>query len=563
MRFWLFALALALLPGCDVATAALILGSQDKSSSDDGPPLPAVDPDFPEPKFKAWVAQIADAPTERDDLIAANGNPDTSWTFLGDFSVTETFDPDNVALGPFNAILIQVGSIQNYDLDCVEILDANNAVVEYASGTPYSNLVNNELEILGPPDGVPAVTNAQGAIRAFIFTLYTGPIDKFRINGHPPQAPAPGDIITVGNYTSALSERPGGMAIASNGVIHLTLSVGDTARLVRYNLAGTFQDDVEISPDIVAVGNGSHSVALDSAGVIFTACSIGAGTVQVRRFETDLSGANVAGFSSGANNDRVEHNSIAVDGSGFVIVVGGMNSLLSGRNHWRVKLPDTVDILNDPPAWQSSTSLDGSTTTTYWHAVTTDAGGDIFTTGDLSSGLLGTIEVYTAHFNSAGAAQWADQLGDGETPSDLGHAIALDSAGNIYVAGSAGTDTDGKDGMLIRYTSGEVFSQEAEYIGPAGSDDEILDIAVDPADGSIYAVGYEGVAGQGENWWIRKYVYNAPFNEFNTVWTRTHHGGFGHDRAVSCAISGNNLVVAGYETNSTGETKLVLRVYEK
>jgi hypothetical protein len=95
------------------------------------------------------------------------------------------------------------------------------------------------------------------------------------------------------------------------------------------------------------------------------------------------------------------------------------------------------------------------------------------------------------------------------------------------------------------------------FNGAANGDDEILDIALD-TDGSIYAVGYETVSGQGQNIWVRKYDTNL-----NPVWTRTHDGGVGNDRAISVAIHGDQVVVAGYETVSGGLTKFVLRVYQK
>ena len=78
------------------------------------------------------------------------------------------------------------------------------------------------------------------------------------------------------------------------------------------------------------------------------------------------------------------------------------------------------------------------------------------------------------------------------------------------------------------------------------------------ADGSVYAVGYETVSGQGQNWWVRKYDVNL-----SPVWTRTHDGGVGDDCALSVAIHGDQVVVAGFETVSGGQTKLVLRVYAK
>jgi len=129
-----------------------------------------------------------------------------------------------------------------------------------------------------------------------------------------------------------------------------------------------------------------------------------------------------------------------------------------------------------------------------------------------------------------------------------------------------GTDTNGKDGILRRYTSddGTPTTNNSIILASVG-DDEILDIAVEESGGTdyVYVVGYETVSGQGENMVVRKYRFDTTFNLFFPVWTRTHHGGFGNDRAVSCALSENNLVVAGYETDSGGLTKLVLRVYAK
>jgi len=572
---------LVLLSGCDVATVAILMSGNDSSSSDDAAPLPAPVPPtvgFGEPIFKAYIAQFPDANAaalEREALAAAKGipvlQPAGPWTFLGNAAATFIFDP-LAAPGSFNAILIQVSSYENFNLDCVEIFDTQGTVVEYASAPTYSNLVTDETKFLGPPDADPAITAAVANDEcAFIFTRYTNPIDRFRINSQGLTQPAaPGDLIAVGGggfqNPSNGNERPGGMAIDADGLIHLTLSVGDTIRLARFDPAGVFVDDVEVSSDLATAG--SHSVALNDSGVIFTAASIQAGVIQVRRFESDLTPGGLAGFTSTLGSDRVEHNSIAVDSSGFVIVVGGMNSLIQGRNHWRIKLPDTV---SGTPVWQFSNPLDATNPTTYWHAVTTHTvttgeDDDIFTTGDLNSGLLGTLTVYTAGFDFDGDPLWDEAFDDGDAPSDVGHAIEVDASGDVYVGGMVGTDTNGKDGILRRYTSddGTPTTNNSIILASVG-DDEILDIAVEESGGTdyVYVVGYETVSGQGENMVVRKYRFDTTFNLFFPVWTRTHHGGFGNDRAVSCALSENNLVVAGYETDSGGLTKLVLRVYAK
>jgi hypothetical protein len=563
MKPWLFVLALALLPGCDVATVALVMSGNDDSSSDDEAPAPLPHPGFQEPVSQVWIANIPDstiADEEDFNIAAAGGNPLSvddggRWTKLGtDLLTTDTFDPA-AAAGTFNAILIQTSSKMNFFLDSVEVLDANNLVVEYASGTTYFDQVISQDSILGPPDGISVETTATGSQRSFIFTIYTGPIEQFRINGSGTTEPVPpGDIKALGTFQSLLNVRPGGMAIHTDGLIHLTLTVGDTARLVRYFPDGTKNDEIEIFNDLATVG--SHSVALNSTGVIFTAITTTNGAIQLKRYEPNLSNTAVAPFSSGLGGDRVEHNSIAVDSDGKVIIVGALNSLLSGRNHARLKIADTLSGAD----WQSTASIDSSSAT-YWNAVTT-VGTDIFMTGDISSGLLGgTNQIYTSQFDASGVPTADNAYPAGESLPDVGRGIAVDATGNVYVCGSAQTATGGRNGILIRYRPGILPVLDVPYAGLSNQDDEFMDVVVDQATGAIYVVGYVTVAGQGENMVIKKYEYAN--NEFNGVWERTYHGGFGNDRAISVAISGNDLVVAGYETDQNLVTKLSLRIYEK
>ena len=576
MKAWLFAILLLLLPGCDVATVAILMSGQDSSSDDSGgttgpPVFGAVS--------RIWLANIPDSLTaaQQQSIIAGNnGVPTDPWKLLASDVLTTTavFDPDESSpeVGNYNAILIQTSADMAFNLDSIEILDPNDEVIEYASGTTYFDLVNSQTEILGPPDGIPAVTAATSTRLAFIFTVYSQFIDRFRINANGTTQPvASGDIKAIGDYPNVLATRAGGLAIdAGTGYIHATISVGDTARLVRFDQTAArlpnnppgVVNDVEISNDLATVG--SHSVALNASGVVFTSASVGSGVIQVRRFEiSNLVAGGVAGFTSTFGSDRVEHNSIAVDGSGNVIVVGGFNSLLSGRNHWRVKIPDTV---TGTPIWQSSTSLDASSTT-YWHAVTT-FGNDVYATGDLLSGLLGgTNQVYTSRFQPAAPrnSDADNAFPPGETGADVGHGIAIDAQGNIYVCGSAQTAAEAMNGILIRYQPGIMGGIKTDYAGVPGAalNDEFLDVAVDDATGAIYVVGYETTAGaQGENMIVRKYVA-VNNSALNFVWEKKHHGGFGNDRAVSCAIFGNSLVVAGTEAANGGLTRFVLRIYEK
>jgi len=548
--------------GCDVGTATVFLLQSRDKKSDSGPESAPPVPGFG-PIFQAWVAQIPDAgaaDTARQDLVDSNGNPTGPlWTLIGNAAATFIFDPDPSIT--FNAILIQVSSTLNYDLDCVEVLDNQDHVLEHASGITWSNLVDLPDNIVGPPDGVVAHTNAIDFTNAFIFTLYPASpaIDRFRINGHGDTLPPdPGDVESVGGFTSASNERPGGVAIDTAGKIHLTLAVGNTVRLARYDLTGAFVDDVQIATGITAAA-GSHSVALDQSDVIYTATTVSNGQVLVRQYAAaNLAQGWSTTFNSGLGSDRVESNGIAVDQLGNVVVAGGMNSL-TGLNHWLARLTGS----NGGVLFDQRPGLD-LTGPTYWHGVTTDAGNLIFATGDLTSALSSQVDVQTARYNTAGTNQWQDQFGAGGNPN-LGNAIAVAGSGKVYVGGFLSTTGQGRNSFIISYAPAApplpgnplFFADVDIYNGSANSNDEILDVAVD-SDGFVYAVGYETVTGQGENFWVRKYT-----SDLTEVWTRTYDGGVGNDRAISVAVFDTHVIVAGFQTVTGGQTKLLLRVYAK
>jgi len=547
---WSVLLALVLLVGCDAAAAAFLLGRKDGGGDSGAAPVLGSD------VFEVWVASIPNggaADGERTTLVNSMGNPSgPTWIRVGNAAHTKDFglaDP-----GSFNAILIQASSNRNYLLDCVEILDAQDQVLEHASGQTWSDLVDFPERMLGAPDGSQAVTNAVGDTRAFIFSLYSGPIHKFRINGQgQAQPPASGDVTGTGSLPGSGSQEPGGVAVDPVGdLIDVVVGLGGgLVLLAEFDSDGNYVDQVQVASGVSAA-TGSHSVAIDSNGARFVAATVGSGQVLVRRFEPDLSSGWAVTFDSGFGSDRVESNGIAVDAGDNVVVGGGKNSLLLGITHWVARLSNGGTLL-----WEQSPD-DDPTAPTYWRGVAADGNGQVYASGDLSTSLLGgTNEVRTARYSSGGAAQWSEEFADSNAPADLGQAVAVDGSGNIIVGGYLGTGNQGRDGLLLRYSSGGALGPVATHNGPANGNDEILDVAVD-ADGSVYAVGYETVSGQGENMWVRKYAPNE-----STAWTRTHHGGFGNDRAVSVAILGSKLVVAGYETNSGGQTKLVLRVYAK
>jgi len=146
------------------------------------------------------------------------------------------------------------------------------------------------------------------------------------------------------------------------------------------------------------------------------------------------------------------------------------------------------------------------------HAITVDAAGNVFITGeyagtadfDPGSGTtnltpVGNMDIFFAKYTSTGAFTWAKSIGS--IGGDIGYAIAVDASGNVYIAGmfngvadfnpGAGTlnltSTGSCDAFFGKYTSAGALVW-AKNIGGATTD-EAHGIAVD-ASGNVYVNGF-------------------------------------------------------------------------
>lgn len=156
-------------------------------------------------------------------------------------------------------------------------------------------------------------------------------------------------------------------------------------------------------------------------------------------------------------------------------------------------------------AWQWATAsgtADGDLTASR---SVTDAAGNVYVTGVMTSAArfgstlllhAGDGDIFVTKLNSAGTFQWAVQVGGPEREVTGG--IAVDTAGNLYVAGSFlspqvtfGTTTltlaTGYDGFVAKLSPAGTW-QWAVSTGSTGSE-TVQDIALD-ASGNIYLTGY-------------------------------------------------------------------------
>ncbi|HRP70342.1 MAG TPA: hypothetical protein PLY93_12480, partial [Turneriella sp.] len=275
-------------------------------------------------------------------------------------------------------------------------------------------------------------------------------------------------VDSAGNIYAAGYQYGTGSYTYGSGVSVAGTYNGNNIVLVKYNSAGTAQWARSITS-----GSGEsqfNAVAVDSSGNIYAA-----GYQKGSGSYTYGSGVSVAGSASGTY---------------YNVVLLKYNS--SGTAQW-------------------ARSVTSSSYTSRFNAVAVDSSGNIYAAGaqpgtgsSYGSGVFvkgsyGGTNIVLVKYNSAGTAQWVRSATDGSDSSEF-NAIAVDSSGNIYAAGTqvgtgsntydTGVSVAGSGGMnivLVKYNSAGT-AKWARSVTSGGAQSEFYAVAADSA-GNIYAAG--------------------------------------------------------------------------
>jgi uncharacterized delta-60 repeat protein len=134
--------------------------------------------------------------------------------------------------------------------------------------------------------------------------------------------------------------------------------------------------------------------------------------------------------------------------------------------------------------------------------------------------------------SGGGISYWLATLGG--TSSDFGRSVAVDSSGNVYAFGDAGTDS-----LLAKYDPAGT-TQWQQALGSADSNS----VAIDSSD-NIYTVGWTSSAGEGS----RDFLV-ARYNSSGTIQWQRVLGGTGFDLGSAVAVdSSGNVYAFGYTTS--------------
>ena len=146
--------------------------------------------------------------------------------------------------------------------------------------------------------------------------------------------------------------------------------------------------------------------------------------------------------------------------------------------------------------------------------------------------------------------------------------MAIDTSGNVYVAGYKTVSASDEDYILIKYNSAGLQQWVSPYNGTGNSYDRCLSIAASNS-GNVYVTGYSvGVNGN------KDYLTIKYSSTGNLIWSRRYNGiGNGDDYAYSIAIDDSqNVYVTGFSIgnntdfdfltikyNSNGDAKWIKR----
>lgn len=263
---------------------------------------------------------------------------------------------------------------------------------------------------------------------------------------------AAGDTVVVGQYGGTF-DLGGGALPPGNYYynLYLTKRDGAGAHVWSRGIRGVSDDDFGFV-------RYERRLAVDTAGNIliagnyYGAPDFGCGPLAQATgsvFVVKLDGAGRCVWSRGFPGAHVESPRIAVDGTGRVAVTGffsgsldfGGGPLASAQGLFLAKLSATGTHL-----WSKRFEATEGTLAPGALGVASDAAGNTFLTGGFSGFLnlgggsamrsRGGQDLFIGRFNQTGGLNWGRRFGD--ALDQVGHGLAVDSAGNIVLTGGFG-----------------------------------------------------------------------------------------------------------------------------
>ncbi len=237
---------------------------------------------------------------------------------------------------------------------------------------------------------------------------------------------------------------------------------------------------------------------------------------------------------------------MAVDSTGNIIVVGYMNSGSSNDYLIAKFKADGSGLAAWAPVSYGSGGDDVAT------AVAIDSADNIIVTGYVWNGV--NNDIHTVKYNGAtGTVLWQHTY-DVAGGNDTATAIAVDSSGDIYVAGYSFNGTRRDDFLVVKYPSGgatPVWTELYDDTAYPNNDNRIQSIYA--GSGGFAVTGYSSKGGADFDLLTRKYAFDKSLIR---EW-RYSSSGSRDDRGVAVKLdSDGNVIVTGFITNASNNTDI-------
>ena len=281
-----------------------------------------------------------------------------------------------------------------------------------------------------------------------------------------------------------------------------------------------------------------YAIAVDSSGnVVVTGHSYETGDnsdYTTIKYDADGNQLWVARHDSGTVYDFATD--VEIDSSGNVIVTGRSFGTLTDYDYVTIKYDNNGNQL-----WLARYNGAGNQAD-YANALAVDSAGNVYVTGEsiqIETPYFDNPDYATVKYDSNGNQLWVATYNGGGIDSAI--AVALDTEGNVFVTGySAG---DSNDYMTIKYDTNGNPLWTARYDGPGGGSDYAQALAID-ADGNAYVTGQSGGDGTGQDFATVK--YDATGAE---AWVKRHTSqGSQNDYANAIVIDSSGYI---YVTGNT------------
>jgi hypothetical protein len=296
-----------------------------------------------------------------------------------------------------------------------------------------------------------------------------------------------------------------------------------------------------------------YSVVLDAAGDTHITGALGG---DPDGGDADIDGAFVAKFDGDGNRTWIASTGEAITDTGHTISVAVDGSVrMAGKvydNPSRHGFPDGFVSRLDSEGNIAWTSQLATEEMDFPCSIAADTEGNTFvsgfTEGELSGTSFGSIDAFLAKFDTEGDNVWTIQLGT--TGQDNATGVAVDAAGNVYIAGGvegnlSAPSLGDADAFIARYdTEGnEVWTTQTGTTAK----DYASDIVVDE-EGNVYISGHTegelGLVHAGE-----KDAFLAKFDaDGNYLWA-TQVGTANTELSTDVALdAAGNVYISGFTT---------------